>query len=33
MLMIAPGDDYGALEPTFDRMVRTLRVNANVAHN
>ena len=33
VLMIAPGDNYTALEPTFDRMIRSLRVNTNVAHN
>lgn len=33
VLMIAPGDDYDALAPTFDRMIRTLRVDENVAHN
>ena len=33
MLMIAPGDDYTVLEPAFDRMVHTLQVSANVAHD
>lgn len=31
-LFVAPGRDYNALSPTFERMVRTLQVNDAVAH-
>ena len=33
MLMITPSDDYTMMQPAFDHMVRTLRVNSNVAHD
>ena len=32
VLAIAPADQYGALAPTFDRMIRTLRVNEGISH-
>ena len=31
-LLIAPGDEYAALEPTFNHMVRSLRINDSTAH-
>ena len=33
MLLIAPGDEYAALEPTFTHMVRSLRVSESTTHN
>jgi Zn-dependent protease with chaperone function len=33
MLLIAPGDEYAALEPTFSHIVRSLRVNETATHN
>ena len=33
MLLIAPDDEYAALEPTFDHIVRSLRVNESATHN
>jgi hypothetical protein len=33
MLLIAPARDALALTPTFDHMVRSLRVNSSAAHN
>ena len=33
MLLIAPGDEYAALEPTFNHMVRSLRIGGNTTHN
>ena len=33
MLLIAPEAEYATLEPTFDRMVRTLRTDARASHN
>ncbi len=32
VLALAPSRDYGALQPTFDRMVRSLTVNDHAAH-
>ena len=31
-LMIAPGREYGTMNPAFSRMVQTLRVNDEAAH-
>jgi hypothetical protein len=31
-LFVAPGRDFGVLAPTFDQMVRSLRVDDTVAH-
>jgi hypothetical protein len=31
-LFVAPGRDYNVLAPTFDQMVRSLRVDDAVAH-
>lgn len=33
VLLIAPSNDFAALQPTFDRMVRSMRINERVAHN
>lgn len=33
LLLIAPTDEYAALESTFDHIVRSLRVSENVSHN
>jgi len=33
MLLIAPDAEYAALEPTFDRMVRSFRVDESTSHN
>ena len=32
-LFIAPADDFTALQPTFDRMIRSMRINAQAAHD
>ncbi len=32
VLAVAPSQDYGALQPTFERMVRSLMVNDQAAH-
>lgn len=32
-LLIAPASDFAALQPTFDRMVRSMRVDARVTHD
>jgi Zn-dependent protease with chaperone function len=32
-VMVAPGDDYGTMEPVFSRMVRSLRIDDAAAHN
>jgi hypothetical protein len=32
VLALAPSRDYGALQPTFDRMVKSLTVNDQAAH-
>ena len=33
LLMVAPDKDYAALTPVFDRMVRSLKVNARALHS
>jgi hypothetical protein len=33
VLALAPGGDYVALQPTFDRMVRSLQVDDQLAHD
>ena len=33
MLLIAPETEYAALQPTFDRMVRSFRADERVSHN
>jgi len=33
VLALAPGEDYVALQPTFDRMVRSLQVDNQLAHD
>ncbi len=32
-LLIAPTDDFSTLQPTFDHMIRSLRINAQVTHD
>lgn len=32
-LLIAPSDEFSALQPTFDRMIGSMRVNAQAAHD
>jgi hypothetical protein len=32
MLLVAPQRDFAALEPTFDRMVRSLRTDTRAVH-
>ena len=33
LLLIAPGGEYAALEPTFTHIVRSLRISENTVHN
>jgi len=33
VLMVAPDDEFAALQPTYEHMIRNMRVNDNLAHN